>query len=699
MAIGKKNISTNDQAKAELKSLLGVTNLEENQVTGVVTYSTKADLDLVTGTANVSYKVTNDPTASLNGYYTWNGSSYTKESSSYIGKVASGNTDAIVGGKVYDAELASFVEFCRSYDSTLVPKDLAKVGDATPISTLNWAYRAIEDGTIFGISNVKKGDLLTCRNVSNGYTVEALKEYKIDARRINSALNSGTPEIYKTDFYVKSDNSESSYTGAKISKDYEAKEGDVFVYSGKYGLAAVAAIFWDSSGTVISYIENSAAMITVSDLEITAPANTAGCRFCTLASSIFDIFLKSELSDRIETLESDVVVNGTAIQSNADSLDYFNILFTDYTEFQRNEEATANNSITAGALFILTNEFSEDFVIKKITFECGAVSEAGVEKYIYLYAIDYSTKEIKKVFSTLSLIPVEGESFEFNVTYILPAGTRLCVIQDTNLRTTYATGGGTGFVFYSSNYSDKIKEVGDIISETLITLYSKAGSSGLGFSGIEKGNNSAEFASKTFAHNIYGKKFGVLGDSMVAGHSLSFSQTWAAKLGLRNNMTVVNYGINGTLITPDGGGDSMLERYSAMDDDCEYVCVFGGTNDQTSAIPIGLDDDSYANGGTEETFKGALNDLCDGLLTKYPDKKIFFITPYRRNTTIVNYVDAIKAICLKYSIPVFDNYTNGGVCWSNSAQVTALTLGNTNHLNEDGHEYASYKYEAFMNAL
>lgn len=55
-----------------------VGNLEENQVTGVQVYSTYADLPAI-GTLLVSYKVSNDPTAGLNGYYHWDSADYVKD--------------------------------------------------------------------------------------------------------------------------------------------------------------------------------------------------------------------------------------------------------------------------------------------------------------------------------------------------------------------------------------------------------------------------------------------------------------------------------------------------------------------------------------------------------------------------------------------------------------------------------------------
>ena len=76
-----------------------------------------------------------------------------------------------------------------------------------------------------------------------------------------------------------------------------------------------------------------------------------------------------------------------------------------------------------------------------------------------------------------------------------------------------------------------------------------------------------------------------------------------------------------------------------------------------------------------------------------------FITPYLRNSSYKNYIEAIEVICAKYGIRVFNNMKNGGICWSNSAQVQALTLGDTYHLNLDGMEYASYKYEEELKRL
>lgn len=200
------------------------------------------------------------------------------------------------------------------------------------------------------------------------------------------------------------------------------------------------------------------------------------------------------------------------------------------------------------------------------------------------------------------------------------------------------------------------------------------------------------------ANGLANKVMAIIGDSMVKGHNLPANQVWDSLIASRNAMTSVNYGINGTQLTNDNSfGGSVLSRYSGMTNDADYIGVFAGTNDDVANVPIGNDSDSYSGG--QLTFKGALNNLCTGLIDKYPNKKIYFITPYNRRTNTQAYITAIITICKKYSIPVFDNWTNGGVSWSNTTQTGLITLGDTYHLNTAGMQYASAKYEAFLRSL
>lgn len=98
-----------------------IENLEANQITGVVQYPTLADLP-VSGEVNVSYKVTNDPTASNNGFYSWNGSEYIPEVGLYNGEIEEGETEAVSGDKVFKHYKPNTPWFSPSSDLSTYPK-------------------------------------------------------------------------------------------------------------------------------------------------------------------------------------------------------------------------------------------------------------------------------------------------------------------------------------------------------------------------------------------------------------------------------------------------------------------------------------------------------------------------------------------------------------------------------------------------
>lgn len=180
-----------------------------------------------------------------------------------------------------------------------------------------------------------------------------------------------------------------------------------------------------------------------------------------------------------------------------------------------------------------------------------------------------------------------------------------------------------------------------------------------------------------------GKRVNWLGDSIVAGYD--FDDIVCAEMGL---IQQYEYGLNASTISLNANGsdgrDAMCIRYANMTDDCDIVIVSGGTNDWMYAwAPIG-DINSVAN----NTFYGAMKTLCEGLISKYPDKVILFTTPIKRaqpftngdggtytpdgvettpnsknkyGKTLGDYADIIKEVCGYYSIPVLDLYRESGL--------------------------------------
>ncbi len=140
------------------------------------------------------------------------------------------------------------------------------------------------------------------------------------------------------------------------------------------------------------------------------------------------------------------------------------------------------------------------------------------------------------------------------------------------------------------------------------------------------------------------KKIGFLGDSITAGAytendgegigNHTTSRPYLVKCCEVLGATPYNYGSSGTSIsgtsTVNASG-SFVKRYTNMSSDLDMVVVLGGTNDFATHVPLGTKADK-----TDISFYGALDVLCNGLIDRYPDKQIVFITPLLRNFSTGN---------------------------------------------------------------
>ncbi|PJZ19300.1 hypothetical protein CEW46_23960 [Bacillus cereus] len=221
-----------------------------------------------------------------------------------------------------------------------------------------------------------------------------------------------------------------------------------------------------------------------------------------------------------------------------------------------------------------------------------------------------------------------------------------------------------------------------------------------GVSGAQSLGGSNVYAS-SFDNSIMGKKANFLGDSITQGVSTTktYWQYFCEKYGLIGN----NYGITGTNLagTSNGNGGSMLTRYPDMDATADLIIVYGGTNDFRNNITLGTMADR-----SNSTFYGSLHLLMDGLLTKYPNKGIGFITPlnFDRSTntsgaTLKQYVQAIIEVGEYYSIPVFNLYANSGIIATKAEQKSAYLDASGLHPNAAGHLVLEKRMESWMKSL
>jgi len=183
------------------------------------------------------------------------------------------------------------------------------------------------------------------------------------------------------------------------------------------------------------------------------------------------------------------------------------------------------------------------------------------------------------------------------------------------------------------------------------------------------------------------KKILFLGDSITEGVGVdSVDNTYWKVLERKTGANCVGYGISGTRIAfqPDEVGavepyfdgplPHFVTRVDAMDKEADIVVVFGGTNDfGHGSAPLGCFTDR-----TDNSFYGAMHNLCIKLIEKYPTATILFLTPLpryakpdvsplfndigmARRGSLKDYADIIKQVCEYYSLPVLDLYATSGM--------------------------------------
>ena len=522
--------------------------------------------------------------------------------------------------------------------------------------------------------------------------------------------------IITTGYFINGTGEFSSSSSSKYVKIEVIPNKEIFIHSkvGKLSLSTFGQIqLTNSNGSAIRYLNNgtntikdvidSNAKYLILNLNV-LNVNYEGSLYVGYTEfseeklngeiKYKSLFGKELTSDTIIELEKDVskvkdeVSDITINKLKNISVDYVKTVQAEsYDYHSRNVKSVSTD------WYCNHHTFEEDKILESLTLTVN--SETIGEKSVNFAIVDKNMNV------------VENTTLNFNVTQtgilkvtipleerVLTAGSYICLQKVGDCSISY--GSNDDYTIHSVNINGNTANfIQDITRNSLnySIAYKKWGSLTEDLNlFVRKNELSAEIGNR-----LYGKKIIAIGDSMVQGHSISKDKGWLAMIANRNNMTYVNYGINGTYMTNKlyNSNKGVVERYMDMDDDADYVVVFASTNDANAGVPIGTNE---SNNPAE--LKGALNIICDGLLSKYPTAKIMFITPYLRKENYRSYAQAIHDICEdKFSIKVYDNIKHGGICWTNQAQVQALTLNDTYHLNLAGMEYASYKYEEELKRL
>lgn len=344
--------------------------LKDNQVTGIVQKTTYADLVATTPVENVSFKVTNDPNTSLNGYYHFEGTNIVKDAEIVNGVVEEGNVDAASGGEVFNSinklsQSPFLVWFDASGDGTLTES----YNETTEELTLSWdkqllllmgnnKFAIIAPGSVVFsgdldfayldynfitetnggiiVSEWQSADLwqnptkdtfrvvLFQRSFStNKLSYSILSDhYLVDPVTLNTSnVNKMSPVLIDKngEFILQGVYQSETWSSSAVwrSQKVEAVEGDVISYSLHSTTTANLVTFLDSGDNVISFIlSDTIGTEEVQSGSILAPKNTANVVFGTFATYVSDSYYSVNfmaVNDKIIAIEDKIGGSGKEI--------------------------------------------------------------------------------------------------------------------------------------------------------------------------------------------------------------------------------------------------------------------------------------------------------------------------------------------------------------------------------------------------
>lgn len=189
----------------------------------------------------------------------------------------------------------------------------------------------------------------------------------------------------------------------------------------------------------------------------------------------------------------------------------------------------------------------------------------------------------------------------------------------------------------------------------------------------------------------------VIGDSYVANHRASSSETWHAKWAAAHGYDYQNVGRNGGCVafdrTREGFGPSMMVRYRQISPEADIVLIIAGHND---ADKCGTNEDSV------RMFADSLSQLIIRIKEQCPKARLGYVTPWALNRQDFKMIrKAILHVCRKAHVPVLDNFRKSCPIRVNDNEFRKKYFQSPKdraHLNTWGHDlflpYASKWMEA-----
>lgn len=201
-----------------------------------------------------------------------------------------------------------------------------------------------------------------------------------------------------------------------------------------------------------------------------------------------------------------------------------------------------------------------------------------------------------------------------------------------------------------------------------------------------------------------GKKWVCVGDSLTAENTRT-TKHYFDYVAEETGITTVNMGDSGSGYAREQDvGTAFYQRISDCPTDADVVTIFGSFNDLGAGLTIGSVDDT----GTT-TLAGCINTTIDNLQAVIPLVNLGIIAPTPWDTTqpstsgqAFNYVEMLKSICERRSIPFLDLWRCSNLRpWDADFRELAYSKdgGSGTHPDENGHKLIAPRFKAFLETL
>jgi hypothetical protein len=192
-------------------------------------------------------------------------------------------------------------------------------------------------------------------------------------------------------------------------------------------------------------------------------------------------------------------------------------------------------------------------------------------------------------------------------------------------------------------------------------------------------------------NKIQNLKVSILGDSISTsnggGVGIPEPDTYGGLLRDNENCLIYRDADAGSNLSTDFTNDARVNSLNSIFEP-DVILVFGGINDFLEDATLGTFGDT-----TTATFYGGVDVLCKKLQTRYPNARIFFMTPIHTMYTLASipenngtnylteFVEAIEKVCKRYGISVINTNQDSGITCYNIGTLASDLI----HVGVDGH--------------